>query len=238
MTSMRRHNAESGYPRGEETRARIIRTAIALFGEKGFAGVSTREIAKAAEVPAPSIQYYFENKEGLYGACLDDIQASALDAVRPALERIEELLAANAATDRLIEGYCNVLDSLADFLFSAPDAASRALFVAQLRSSSAAQPTPERGSTLGKRIQDGCAAVILRIAQDGLTDEEAKLVCTTVNGQLFIIHVARGHVSELIGWDEITPARIDALKTVIRKQTTVVLNSYRPRRDPLDITLT
>jgi AcrR family transcriptional regulator len=235
---MRRHSAESGYPRGEETRARIVRTAIALFGEKGFTGVSTREIANAAGVPAPSIQYYFENKEGLYDACLEDIQASASNAVGPALYQIEEMLAKNAAADQLIDGYCTVLDSLADFLFGAPDAASRALFVAQLRTSSAPRRKSEKGITVGKRIQDGCTAIIVRITQDRLTEDEAKLVSATVNGQLFIIHVARDHVGELVGWDEITPARIGALKAVIRKQTTVVLNSYRPRRDENDKTIT
>ncbi|PSJ63170.1 TetR/AcrR family transcriptional regulator [Pseudaminobacter soli (ex Li et al. 2025)] len=229
MTSMRRHQAQNGYPRGEETKAKIIRTSIALFGEEGFAGVSTREIANAAGVPPPSIQYYFGNKEGLYDACLEDIQASASAAVSPALEKVEELLAADATADRLIDGYCNVLESLADFLLGAPDAASRALFVAQLRAASSPPRKSEAKRAVGRRIQEGCAAVVSHISGHNLTDEEARMVCTMVNGQLFIIHVARGHVGELIGWDEITPARIESLKTVLRKQTTVILNSHRPK---------
>jgi AcrR family transcriptional regulator len=225
---MRRHKAESSYPRGEETRAKIIRTAIALFGEKGFAGVSTREIANAAGVPAPSLQYYFENKEGLYQACLDDIQASAADTVGPACKQVEELLAVHAEPDRLIDGYCTVLESLADFLFDTPDAANRALFLAQQRlPSQSTSKKPKAPGTAGRRIQDCCAAVIARIAQGRLNDEEIKLVCTTVNGQLFLLHFAREHLEELLGWKEITPARVGHIKGVIRRQTTVILESYR-----------
>jgi len=33
-----------------------------LFGEKGYEGASTRDIAAAAGVNAPALQYYFDNK--------------------------------------------------------------------------------------------------------------------------------------------------------------------------------
>src|ERR1700761_4848162 len=131
MTVARRRKTESGYPRGEGTRPRIIRAALARFGERGFDGVSTRDIAAQAGVPAPSLQYYFENKEGLYAACIADIQTSAMNAVGPALETVEELLRSKASDDKIIDAYCSMLAGLADFLFAAPDAASRALFIAR-----------------------------------------------------------------------------------------------------------
>jgi AcrR family transcriptional regulator len=47
------------------TRDRILRTAERLFAERGFNGVSVRELAAAAAVNIASIGYHFENKEGL-----------------------------------------------------------------------------------------------------------------------------------------------------------------------------
>lgn len=68
-----RRTSAGGYARGDETRQRIIEAAIELFGERGFAGASTREIAAMAGVNAPALQYYFENKEGVYRACVEAI---------------------------------------------------------------------------------------------------------------------------------------------------------------------
>src|SRR5262245_16087330 len=47
------------------TRERILRTAEWLFAERGFNGVSMRELAAEAQVNIASIGYHFESKEGL-----------------------------------------------------------------------------------------------------------------------------------------------------------------------------
>jgi AcrR family transcriptional regulator len=47
------------------TRERILRTAERLFAERGFNGVSVRELAAAAQVNIASIGYHFDSKEGL-----------------------------------------------------------------------------------------------------------------------------------------------------------------------------
>src|SRR5215831_20163853 len=49
----------------EGTRERILRTGERLFAERGFNGVSVRELAAAAQVNIASIGYHFNNKEGL-----------------------------------------------------------------------------------------------------------------------------------------------------------------------------
>jgi AcrR family transcriptional regulator len=58
---------EKPLARDEEdgTRDRILRTAERLFAERGFNGVSVRELAAAAQVNIASIGYHFKNKEGL-----------------------------------------------------------------------------------------------------------------------------------------------------------------------------
>src|SRR5712691_1073110 len=53
------HDEEDG------TRDRILRTAERLFAERGFNGVSVRELAAAAQVNIASIGYHFKSKEGL-----------------------------------------------------------------------------------------------------------------------------------------------------------------------------
>lgn len=54
----------------KDARIKLIDTATKLFAERGFAAVSIREVADAAEVNSSMISYYFGGKENLYAAVL------------------------------------------------------------------------------------------------------------------------------------------------------------------------
>lgn len=54
--------------RSAETRKKILDAAQKLFAQKGYEGVSMREIAAEGGVNLASIVYYFESKDGLYEA--------------------------------------------------------------------------------------------------------------------------------------------------------------------------
>lgn len=53
---------------GEQSRSRLVRTALRLFAQQGFSKTSTREIAEAADTNVAAISYYFGDKAGLYRA--------------------------------------------------------------------------------------------------------------------------------------------------------------------------
>lgn len=57
---------------GAEARHRLLHAALRLFARKGFAKTSTREIAREAGVNISAISYYFNDKNGLYGACFSE----------------------------------------------------------------------------------------------------------------------------------------------------------------------
>jgi len=54
-----------------DAQARLLEFAAPLFAQKGFAAVSIRELAQAADVSIALIYYYFGGKEGLYQAVLE-----------------------------------------------------------------------------------------------------------------------------------------------------------------------
>lgn len=64
----------------KDAKTKLIEAAIPLFPQKGYAGVSIREIADAAGVNSAAISYYFGGKEGLYGAVLQTLY-SQIDTV-------------------------------------------------------------------------------------------------------------------------------------------------------------
>lgn len=53
---------------GEQSRERLLKSALRLFAEKGYSKTSTREIADAAQANIAAISYYFGDKAGLYRA--------------------------------------------------------------------------------------------------------------------------------------------------------------------------
>lgn len=56
-----------------DPKERILSVAEQVFGEKGFAGARTQDIAQRAGVNKAMIHYYFDTKEKLYHAMLDRI---------------------------------------------------------------------------------------------------------------------------------------------------------------------
>lgn len=56
---------------GPAVRERLLTAALQLFISRGYAATSVREIVEAAGVTKPVLYYYFQNKEGLYLAIME-----------------------------------------------------------------------------------------------------------------------------------------------------------------------
>ena len=65
----------------EESRAAILEAAAREFAEHGIAGARTDAIAREAHVNKALLYYYFEDKETLYGAVLDEAFSGLKSAV-------------------------------------------------------------------------------------------------------------------------------------------------------------
>jgi AcrR family transcriptional regulator len=65
-----RKKPRRGRPRqsddGVKARGRLLDAAESLFAERGFYGVTTRQVADAADVDVALIYYHFKNKSGLF----------------------------------------------------------------------------------------------------------------------------------------------------------------------------
>lgn len=66
--------------RSIDTRERIIDAAIVEFGNHGFEGASTREVARQAGARHTLITYHFDGKEGLWRAVMARLTKSFVDA--------------------------------------------------------------------------------------------------------------------------------------------------------------
>jgi AcrR family transcriptional regulator len=93
-----RSGRRPGRPRdtnSDETRSRILEAALDAFADRGYDGVSTREIARQAEVTSATVYHHFPSKFSLYQ-----------DAYRYALD------VAFSAYTRAVDGLASTFDEL------------------------------------------------------------------------------------------------------------------------------
>src|SRR5262250_2452604 len=69
----------------ELSRAAILQAAVREFAREGVAGARTDAIARAAGVNKALLYYYFEDKEALYRAVLDEVFSGLRGAIHAAL---------------------------------------------------------------------------------------------------------------------------------------------------------
>lgn len=232
---MARHKpaAEGGYQRGEETRARLIDSAMRLFGERGFGAATTRDIAVDAGVNAPALQYYFGNKEGLYQACVEYIIERVWEQVREAVDDAERLLdAPDSSDDALVEGYLAVLGGFIGFIHDSPRASAWRQFMACAQ---AGHDTPDTLELMSQRlhapIRQVTGGIIGRLTGLPADDERTLIRMFVLNSQGMVFRVLRQQVLGTLGWDSVDRERMEKVREVLLSQTRLMLRALVAERD-------
>ncbi|OFB40326.1 hypothetical protein BA059_09910 [Mycolicibacterium sp. (ex Dasyatis americana)] len=70
--------------RSEATRAALVAAARALFVERGYAAVSTGDIARVAAVTRNALYYHFPTKEAVFRAVYENVEGELAARVLPA----------------------------------------------------------------------------------------------------------------------------------------------------------
>ncbi|WP_266157074.1 TetR family transcriptional regulator, partial [Dyella silvatica] len=217
-TKRPRRPSAGGYARGDETRQRIIAAAVKLFGEHGFAGASTRDIAAAAGVNAPALQYYFENKEGVYHACVEYVTNDLRDRFAPAMQKANDALKNQGDMDALIDAFIGIQEVTLDSVLLKSHTSKRRLFVAR---------------ELGDEEADVASKLLHRRLKQPLNKVTLALLSRitgamlTLKGQIMPFYHPPGACLDVLGWKEIDAAKGALLKANVLEQTRTLLNSWR-----------
>jgi AcrR family transcriptional regulator len=67
--------------RSEATRRQLVSAARALFGARGYAGVGTEEIVRAAGVTRGALYHQFRDKADLFAAVAEEVEAEIADRI-------------------------------------------------------------------------------------------------------------------------------------------------------------
>lgn len=63
---------------GHAKRQKILAAALSLFSTRDYSAITIKDIAKLAEVPTSLLYYYFEDKEALFRAALEEAVGAAM----------------------------------------------------------------------------------------------------------------------------------------------------------------
>jgi AcrR family transcriptional regulator len=96
-----RKTKETKTPKGDQTKALILETALDIFRERGYEETTMRAIAEKAGVSLGNTYYYFHSKEHLIQAFYQRLHDEHLAASLPALEKAKTLKARLLAVIRL-----------------------------------------------------------------------------------------------------------------------------------------
>ncbi|EIK97158.1 TetR family transcriptional regulator [Pseudomonas sp. M47T1] len=233
---MARHRPakEGGYQRGEETRSRIIDAAMGLFAENGFDGASTRDIATAAGVNAPALQYYFDNKEGVYVACVDHILTHIWEQLSSVVTHAEGLLEDADATDAmLIDAYLDILGGFVAFIHDTPQSSDWRRFMAREQAGlgpPAAFEMMDQG--FNRRLGGVTRGIVGRLIGRSAEDEVTIIRALAFNSQGMVFRVLRRPLLRALGWDEIDRVRMETVRTVLLSQNRLTLEALVRERLP------
>lgn len=84
--------------RGHTTRQHLLDSAATVFAQRGYAGATTKEIARAAGVAEGTIYRHFSDKRELFGAVFEQRNAADFDAV----VRLPELAGTRSVRENLL----------------------------------------------------------------------------------------------------------------------------------------
>jgi AcrR family transcriptional regulator len=222
-----RHPEHRGYPRGEETRARIVTAAIELFGARGFDATSTRDIAAHASVSSPALQYYFDSKEGLYLACLEDVVARFWGYMTEVVECAEAALAGNASDAGLIEAFCAIQGRWAELLWTDINNGWRKLLARHQTGPGPQFAVDPYHEGVSARVFVIMTAIVARLQGSTPEDPEVRTRTLALGGPLCVFRPRWGTNPTR---ETLTAARLDLAKRIICEQTGVVLRSIAATR--------
>lgn len=192
----------------EGTAADLIGAALGLFGRKGFAATSTREIATAAGTNVASIAYHFGSKEGLRRACGDEVA-----------RRVGHVLAGPTAApatspDDAAARMEAILRAMAAFILTSGEADPILPFM--LRELAEAGPVLDAvyGTMMEPAHRRFCALWAAATGQEAESPRTRLLVFSLI-GQLLYFRIGRPIVARRMGWETLGPAEAEAIADLL-----------------------
>lgn len=147
------------------SKEKILATAIVLFAEKGFVGLSMRQLAQAVDMSVAAIYHHFPDKKALY-----------LAATRYAFSGKEAVFA------QVWEVQCPAAEKLQLFVLALISVMSQDREFCRLVQREIMEADPERMQLLAQSVFKNQFDLLLQLASELAPERDAFLVATSIIG--------------------------------------------------------
>lgn len=218
----KRRPAKGGYARGDAKRRKIIEAAVRRFGEDGYEGASTRQIAGDAGVNPPALQYYFDSKEGLYAACLKHIADEFAAAMQPVYQRSASVAPGDVSA--AFETFCDLLNAIADFLFETAETNGWRRLHARLQAGDGAERVDKAANpSLENELFGHCFHLVGIAVGHPPTSSDTRLRALAAMALMTAFHLEHDAMLARLGWPDLRGPRLAELKILLRRQVEAAL---------------
>lgn len=165
----------------DDTKKRILKTAIRLFAEYGYAGTSTRMIATEAGVNLSAISFHYNGKEGLYQETLRYLGERVGDYYNSMYEKVNRDFDEHTMTKEKAFAYIEeIIDLQLQAAFSRNNRYTVHMVWQEDRGPEGDQPLANILFTEVESVM----AQLLKFLAPGLNLEEAFIISRHVNGSI------------------------------------------------------
>jgi len=145
------------------SKEKILSKAIVLFAEKGYSGLSMRQLATAVNMSVAAIYHHFPDKNALY-----------LDAIQYAFSGKEPAFA------QVWESDCTAEEKLARFIRSLLEVMLQDRNFHRLMQREIMEADPERMQILAQGVFKNQFCLLMQLAHELAPDRDAHLVATSI----------------------------------------------------------
>lgn len=204
--------------RNDGTREKLLLAALDLFGQFGFDGVSTRQLANSAGVNLQAINYYFDNKRGLYNAVADylisRLQLRLGDMRKLIFGRLAEAQSGQRpiAADEARAVLTTISETLLT-LFTHEESAAWVRYMVREQ----AEPTEAYDRLYGGFMQpmlNAARHLVGILLGDDPNSDRVRLRTLSLVGSLIVYRVGRATILREMAWTEIGPDEVATIRAV------------------------
>ena len=215
--------SKGAYRCGNNTRVKILKSAINIFGKLGFQAATTRQVAARARVNLAALRYYFGSKEDLYRACAeyiaDDFAKNPhLTIGRIAMVDMSANMTRNEMIDLLEEYLVSYIESL-DAGKGYYDFTERAAY----EHSIAYDIIYER---IFSKVIDTGHMFFCRITGCSPEDIQSRIALFSLVGAALGFRNMRPTVLRSLGWEDYKGNRLALLKSNLREQLLCTIDRF------------